>query len=626
MLHELLLVLSAHESSIFKPWPPPPSAPETIILDSTFDDIHPSERAALNTLAHLSFLHKSLRHSVSQLVHSHPSIVIRAVVSSIRDKIHGFQNAVEEIERMILTRDDSVVGAYDIVPLARLSTLLGEWDRVIEYLHTFVSGIKIDSNGAQVLGQLQHDQYTGYGDIAAIVLKLIAAGEEAWLRQVSSWILYGRIPRLGYSDFFIHPSKDPNISPLDEHAFTIEWSLWPQHLPRETGFSILFIGRALARIQMQSPTHQMTTQQILKSHLHILDAITFPLSPAFLAKSVTSIRLSLSSSVLSNLLPLDTIVHLVKRFRQDFLLGHGSLMITLLSTADDYLIRRTEHDGGTIKEADVNNLLTKAWSIVSRLENTEDDEHDTERQAYQQSIKLSLVKTIDKSDNVQFNEFLLGERIQLRYEITWPLDLFLSRSDVVVYNRIFAFLIAVKRCQGRLTSLWPCRIYPNTSRTTWTTITYALFFIDSLWSYFQATVIEPALADLLSKLSQSSLGKEDGSTGYDPESLRAAHTTYLTDLLGGLFLSANAAGLSRLLKQLLVQVDAAVDIIRQDEDIDAVRGRGIRAVVDECVRELEGVGERDGQGRVEKLLLALDAGQWFTENLQRNGDGQMKDA
>jgi len=73
------------------------------------------------------------------------------------------------------------------------------------------------------------------------------------------------------------------------------------------------------------------------------------------------------------------------------------------------------------------------------------------------------------------------------------------------------------------------------------------------------------------------------------------------------------------LKQLLQQVDAAVDIIRQDEDIDGVRTRGMRAVVDECVRELEGVGERDGQGRVEKLLLAMDAGQWFTDNLHRNG-------
>jgi len=44
----------------------------------------------------------------------------------------------------------------------------------------------------------------------------------------------------------------------------------------------------------------------------------------------------------------------------------------------------------------------------------------------------------------------------------------------------------------------------------------------------------------------------------------------------------------------------------------------MKAVVDECVKELEGVGERDGQGRVEKLLLGLDGGQWFTENLHQN--------
>src|SRR5438045_1177670 len=142
MLHELLLVLSAHESSIFKAWPPPPSPPETIILDPTFKDIHPSERAALNSLAHLSFLHKTLLNSISKLIHSHSSIVIRAVVSSVRDKLHEFQIAIEDIERMILARDYSVVGAFDIVPLARLTTLLGEWDRVIEYLHIFASSIK----------------------------------------------------------------------------------------------------------------------------------------------------------------------------------------------------------------------------------------------------------------------------------------------------------------------------------------------------------------------------------------------------------------------------------------------------------------------------------------------------
>jgi len=485
MLHELLLVLSAHESSIFKPWPPPPSMPETVILDSTFNNIHPSERAALNNLAHISFLYKTLLNSISKLVRSHSSIVVRAMISSVRDKLHGFQVTVEDIERMILTRDDSVVGAYDIVPLARLTTLLGEWDRIIEYLHKFVSAIKPESTGAQVLDQLQRDLNTGYPDVAAVVIKLISAGEEAWLRQVSSWVLYGRIPQLGYSDFFIHTSNDPNISPLDENAFTLDLSLYPTHLPHETASSILFIGRALARIQMQSAIRQTSTHQILKSHLNHLNNLQFPLVPNELAKSITAIRLSLSSSILSNLLPLDTIIRLVKRFRQDFLLGHGSLMITLLAAVDEYLLRRTDHDGGTIKESEVNNLLTRSWSTISRLEIPDDDQEDEEQQNYEHSLKLSLVKT-KKVDQVEFDEFLLrGERIQLKYEINWPLDLFLSKRDVGVYNRIFNFLLAIKRCQGRLTSLWPGRNVPHVGRSTWTTMTYVLFFIDSLWNYFQ---------------------------------------------------------------------------------------------------------------------------------------------
>jgi len=130
----------------------------------------------------------------------------------------------------------------------------------------------------------------------------------------------------------------------------------------------------------------------------------------------------------------------------------------------------------------------------------------------------------------------------------------------------------------------------------------------------KATIIEPSFSDLISKLSINSLG-EEGSSGYDPEALRSSHATYLNDLLEGLFLGPKAATLSRLLKQLLQQVDAAVDITRQDEDIDDVRARAIRAIVDECVKELEGVGERDGQGKVEKLLLGLDGGQWFTDKL-----------
>ena len=130
-------------------------------------------------------------------------------------------------------------------------------------------------------------------------------------------------------------------------------------------------------------------------------------------------------------------------------------------------------------------------------------------------------------------------------------------------------------------------------------------------------MIEPSFFDLLENLSLNSLG-DSKESGYDPESLRSAHTTYLTNLLNGLFLSPNATTLSQLLKKLLHLVDTAVEVIWQDEDIDGFRTRGIKAVIDECVRELESVAERDGQGRVEKLLLVLDGGQWFTENLHQN--------
>jgi len=484
MLHELLLILSAHESSIFKPWPSPPSVPETIRLDSTFNDIHPSERVALNELAHLSFLHKTLRQSISSHIQSHQSIVLRAILSRIQDTVQEFQSAIERIEKLILTRDDSVVGAFDIVPLARLTTLLGEWHRILGYLHRFVGSIKADSTGATFLNKLQSDQHTGYPDIAKLVEQLIKAGEEAWIRQVSSWVLYGRIPQLGYSDFFIHPSKNPNISALHENAFIIEWGLWPGYLPKEIAGSILFIGRALARIQMQSPASQ-TSQKILRSHVDYLNSITFPLIPSVLTKAITSIRLSLSSAVLSNLLPLNTIIHLVQKFRQDFLLGHGSLMITLLSVTEDYLQRRHTHDGGTIKEAEVNNLLSKSSSIVSRLENPDEDDEVPGRLAYESSLKLSLLKTPETADEITFDSFLLGERIQLKYEISWPLDLFLSTEDVSLYNKIFSFMLAVKRCQRRLTLIWPGRKYPSVRRITWTTLSYVLFFVDSLWGYFQ---------------------------------------------------------------------------------------------------------------------------------------------
>src|SRR5947199_7500284 len=107
MLHELFLLLTGHESPLFSPE-----------LPISFPLVSPSERALLNNLAGLGYLHRRLRNSCDAITCSHPSTIVRATASGIITHLQRFRTQVSETERLILNKDDSVVGAYNIVPLA----------------------------------------------------------------------------------------------------------------------------------------------------------------------------------------------------------------------------------------------------------------------------------------------------------------------------------------------------------------------------------------------------------------------------------------------------------------------------------------------------------------------------
>jgi hypothetical protein len=51
---------------------------------------------------------------------------------------------------------------------------------------------------------------TGYMDVEEAALSLVKVAETAWLKQVSAWILYGRLPSFGREDFFVQ-MVDGNI-------------------------------------------------------------------------------------------------------------------------------------------------------------------------------------------------------------------------------------------------------------------------------------------------------------------------------------------------------------------------------------------------------------------------------
>src|SRR5579871_6139422 len=112
MLHELFLVLAGHSSPLF--------CPE---LPSNFPLLSPSERALLNDLANLGILHRRIRDSCDLITTHHPSTIARAVACGIVNHLQKFRTQVTDTEKLVLSRDDLFVGAYNIVPLAKIVSL-----------------------------------------------------------------------------------------------------------------------------------------------------------------------------------------------------------------------------------------------------------------------------------------------------------------------------------------------------------------------------------------------------------------------------------------------------------------------------------------------------------------------
>jgi len=200
MLHEILLSLSGHPSPLL-----------TADHSSSSSILSPPEKALLSSIAHLSNLHCKLLAHTATIATSHPSSICQAVATAIKSTHLGnFQRKVLEVEDGILRKDAGTVGAYNIVPLTAIVGEFSGWTRrmewfleVVEYMLRGNGGEGKNCSGAMLIDRLCQAMQTGYVDIEEAALSLVRVAETAWLKQVSAWVLYGRLPSFGREDFFV---------------------------------------------------------------------------------------------------------------------------------------------------------------------------------------------------------------------------------------------------------------------------------------------------------------------------------------------------------------------------------------------------------------------------------------
>lgn len=559
MLHEVLLALSGHPSPLLS------SEKKDLRMESI---LSPSERGLLRLVAHLGSLQREIRSSATTISSSHPSIVCRAVAASIvGTHLAEFQQKILSVEKGIVKDDPRYVGAYDIVPLAGIVGAFEGWARIMEWLTTIMNFMQNPNDGfrrrgpqfrsgAEIINLLQKESRTGYPSIERIALNLVRVAEATWLRQVSTWLLYGRLPTLGATDFFIQHGS--STDPQAQTTYEITKGLEPAFVSSPTASSILFIGKSLNHIQERGMktldlSSRTSGESLLSSHLTHISALGHPITSTSLSRVVGAIRSSLSQNALQKLLPIADILQTLNVLRAFFLLERGEFAVALIGAADDCLAGRhvrmaaesrqkdVHRLGGVmIKEGEVASVLNGTWTALATLQDLDDDEADEELDMARDFVHLSLKRQGARATSTSlggsttslealtdldplFEDVLLATPTSLTIEVPAPLDLFLTSVETNAYSLIHAYLISVRRSHMHLTELWkltvlrrthPAPLRPMTTpthaiissarlrsnhrsgimRSNWAVVSSATFFLAELGEYLQGEVVAESWA------------------------------------------------------------------------------------------------------------------------------------
>ncbi|KAL9554833.1 hypothetical protein MBANPS3_002634 [Mucor bainieri] len=578
MLHELLFVLLGYPGDVFVPSPPTGST--TFAIPHNFPLLHPTERECLNRLGQLGWTYLQIHQFIASVKDlklpttprhgSQPhGAYIQALVTCIERTLNEYRADILAMEQRILSRDDDA--GSDIVPLALITANLSRWELLLPALHRFVQLLQrhpAKYHGCRLFDLLMDQSRTGVLEFRAEIEKMMAQLHNVLYRQLTAWMVYGQWVDPD-SEFFIVPySADdrPSTATAWNRLYVIDYSRIPSHLSHALAESILFVGKAIAtvnemdKLPMSIARHDSDSLLPFASsrrsfqHLQQMHKIRIPLDmkkrhlqlllslhsssthcasspwiryPQQLQAIVSQVRKSTAEWLFTQVLIGDHGLHrYLASFRHVFLLKYGDLASNFIDECALWRRKSLQKGGvGSDKAAsasatakppshpsktavifryqELNALLSKA-SIGT----------DAEDQL--QGYKLLLQE--DQTRQYPFADLLLVDlRMVLTFDLEWPIDLFLSKSDLKNYSHLWSFLISLKNTQMSLNNLYKLlRCHQDDAgaisktsseyyeRVVWRTRAAMLFWVDTVWNHVQSQVIDVHYQQLISSTSTCS--------------------------------------------------------------------------------------------------------------------------
>ncbi|KAI9494859.1 gamma-tubulin complex component protein [Zychaea mexicana] len=449
-------------------------------------------------------------------------------MASLHGTLDGYRQDILSMERHILNKDyDSGDG---IVPTSLLTSSLGHWELLLPALLQFTQRLSEQlvitsskGSGLLLLDFVLDDARTGHDAYRRVMETMAARLYDVLYRQLTAWMVYGHIA----DEFFVSAAAatSPSSSSSQTNGSNVGWQRYvlvkdriPTRIPPALAESILFVGKAVATVKDPPEIMKRENLQLLVALQHrqrTLDHV------------VQHMRKTTADWLFSKVLVGE---HALGRyftsFRNMFLLGYGDLTTNFIEACTQWrqratLSKRSVSSAEKIfRHQEFNALLAKA-SVGTTATTTHDDDEDEYDDDVDRLLDGYSVKILEsRGGGSGFNDLLLIDvACTLRYDLKWPIDLFLSQSVMHQYSKLWSYLIGLKNVQMSL--------YESFLRTSqhaiWRLRSHMLYWVNALWSHVQANVIDVHYQHLMDIVSISNDDHDD-----DKRKTRKKQWTYNT--------------------------------------------------------------------------------------------------
>lgn len=595
MLHDLLFALHGHLGTIFKE-----NSDGEVKVVPGLPFLSPSEESSLNRLLKLATrvisiknfveLHKRTVHSNGNEHHSDGlphGLYLSAFCDGLSIVLEPYIQTLLDVEKDILSDP--------LLTYMHILTAVEHYHLLFDAIDSLITTIRNRKNhGCQILTTVYTVAQTGNKLIQDSMHKILQKLHIVLYNQLAAWLLHGLLIDR-HNEFFICKQdkkmddssfvfQERSILTLDSQmdTFHIRAEMLPSYIPSREADIILFVGTSLHLFEndvhkVDSLSLQSSENVALRhlpkqdSHRERIEEKRQEFRTEFLSLqkqekfSLEKLQASLDkirSTVAKDLWDicvvqanLESHLTMLKDF---FLLGYGELYMVFLEEVSHVMGRAVSK----MTEYDVNRAFRRS-AVKVQLE-----EDDSALQNFRLTI-AQAPKDGEKSISYHGDAGYIMDTddtwslLGMSFNVKWPLHIIFTPSILSKYNKLFKFLLRVRRTQLALQNLWALQmssskfslIHSDDDADLKRNVSnlnlrmHMSHLVDSLQYYlqvchyqlpltvnllafiqsiFQADVLESHFSNLLAKIQDPSF------TDFDQ--IIIAHDQYLTALLAQCFI------------------------------------------------------------------------------------------